>query len=543
MRRRNILPGVLGYVCNNPCEDVCRRAYLDDPIAIRQLHRECFAVYDREARFPGHLRSLVYRTEHVAVVGAGPAGLAVGYDLVQIGYRVTIYDREEIPGGLLVTAVPLYRLDRDVVAKEIRDLEEMGIEFRLGVEVGRDISLEELRATHDAVVVAVGYSGGRKLPIPGSDAEGVWSALDFLYAYCMGHEPRVGPRVVTIGGGDVAADCARSALRCGATHSVIAALETREEMPGQPIEIQGALEEGVEIMHRWGPDSIVVENGRVAGMKLKKVISRFDATGRWNPQFSEETVVLPCQTVIFAVGQALQINFLKGSGVQFDKVGRPIVDPATGDCGVPGLFLAGDLATGPKTIIIAMGQGHETAVSVHRYLQGQALGEDRRPPVHPKEYYLQKMYAPNPPDFEHFGPGGRRVPMPESDPRERVRTGAQVELGWPKGHGHREAVRCMRCQTHVCVACTMCARVCPDNCIDVQGYDTGYVRRVERYDFVMEWCCFCGFCQDVCPTQTLSLAAAFDYAKPGRRQLFYDRATMLRPFAGPEEIPNKDGLP
>lgn len=543
VRRRNILPAVLGYVCNNPCEDVCRRSYLDDPIAIRQLHRDCYEVYDREVRYPGHLQSLVCRDEHVAIVGAGPAGLAVGYDLVQMGYRVSIYDRERLPGGLLVTSVPLYRLDREVVAKEIRDLEEMGIEFKLGVEVGKDVTLDELRATHDAVVVAVGYSGGRTLPLPGSEAPGVWSALDFLYAYCMGKEPRVGPQVVTIGGGDVAADCSRSSLRCGATRSVIAMLETEEEMPGQPIEMDGAHEEGVEFMHRWGPDSIVVEDGKVAGIKLKKVISRFDESGRWDPRFSDETTMVPCDTVIFAVGQGLQIDFLGGSGVEFDKVGRPLVDPSTGDCGVPGLFLAGDLATGPKTIIIAMGQGHETAISVHRHLQGQDLAEDRRPPVHPREYYLQHMYAPNPPDFEHFGPGGRRVPMPESDPKKRVRSGAQVELGWPKGNGHKEAIRCMRCQTHVCVACTMCARVCPDYCIDVRGYDTGYVRIVERYDFVMEWCCFCGFCQDVCPTQTLTLAASFDYAKPTRRELFYDRATMLRAFDGPEEIPNKDGFP
>ncbi len=234
VRRRNILPGVLGYVCNNPCEDVCRRSYLDDPLAIRQLHRECYEIYDRETRRPGHLRSLVRREEHVAIVGSGPAGLAVAYDLVQIGYRATIYDREEVPGGLLTTSIPLYRLDRRVVQNEINDLVELGVELRLGVEVGRDITLDRLRAEHDAVVVAVGYSGGRTLPIPGHDAKGVWSAIDFLYAYTMDKKPVVGPRVVVIGGGDVSADCSRSALRCGATESTIAMLVPRKRCRGSP---------------------------------------------------------------------------------------------------------------------------------------------------------------------------------------------------------------------------------------------------------------------------------------------------------------------
>jgi NADPH-dependent glutamate synthase beta subunit-like oxidoreductase/formate hydrogenlyase subunit 6/NADH:ubiquinone oxidoreductase subunit I len=543
VRRRNVLPAVLGYVCNNPCEDVCRRSYLDDPIAIRQLHRDCFEVYDREVRYPGHLENLVQRSEHVAVVGAGPAGIAAAYDLVQMGYQVTIYEREPIPGGLLVTSVPLYRLDREVVAKEIADIAEMGVEFRFGVSVGVDVTLDELRADHDAVIIAVGYSGGRILPIPGHDAEGVWSAIDFLHAYCMGEEPKVGPEVVVIGGGDVGCDCSRSALRCGATLSMQAHVETRAEMPGQEVEVSGAIEEGVVFLSSWGPEEILVEDGKVAGMRLKKVLSRFDATGNWNLQYSDEVTEVRCQNVIFAVGQRLQLDFLEGSGVTFDDLGRPLCNVTTGETDVPGVFLAGDLATGPKTIIMAIGQAHEAAISAHRYIQGRDLKDDRRDPVHPTEYYLQKLYAPHPPEFEHFGPGGRRIHMPESEPKKRIRTGSQVELGWAKGDGRREAIRCMRCQTHVCVACTLCARVCPDNCIDVVGHDTGYERRVERYDFAMEWCCFCGFCQDVCPTQTLKLAASFDYARPDRREFFYDRETMLRPFDGPDEIPNKDGLP
>ncbi len=543
VRRRNVLPAVLGYVCNNPCEDVCRRSFLDDPIAIRQLHRDCYEVYDREARFPGHLENLVYRPEHVAVIGAGPAGIAAAYDLVQMGYRVTVYERERLPGGLLVTSVPLYRLDRKVVAQEIADIAELGVEFSFGVNVGVDITLERLRAEHDAVVVAAGYTGGRVLPIPGHEAEGVWSAIDFLYAYCMGEDPKVGPEVVVIGGGDVGCDCSRSALRCGATLSMQAHVEDREGMPAQEVEVSGAIEEGVVLLSEWGPDEILVENGKVAGIRLRKVASRFDASGKWDLKYSDEVTELACQSVIFAVGQRLNVDFLKGSGVEFDAQGRPLCDQSTGATALDGVFLAGDLATGPRTIIIAIGQAHETALSVHRHIQGLPLTEGRRPPVHPPEYYLEKPYAPNPPDFEHFGPGGRRVHMPESNPRVRVRTGEQVELGWPKGDGHREAIRCMRCQTHVCVACTLCARVCPDNCIDVAGHDTGFERRVERYDFMMEWCCFCGFCQDVCPTQTLSLAADFDYAERERREFFYDREKMLRPFDKPDEMPNKDGLP
>src|SRR5665811_27766 len=200
--------------------------------------------------------------EHVAVVGAGPAGITAAYDLVQMGYRVTIYEREPVPGGLLVTSVPLYRLDREVVAREIADIAELGVEFRFGVKVGVDITFERLRAEHDAVVVAVGYSGGRVLPIPGHEAEGVWSAIDFLYSYCMGEDPNVGPEAVIIGGGDVGCDCSRSALRCGATVSVQAHVEDREDMPAQEVEVSGAIEEGVVLLSEWGPDEILVENGK-----------------------------------------------------------------------------------------------------------------------------------------------------------------------------------------------------------------------------------------------------------------------------------------
>jgi NADPH-dependent glutamate synthase beta subunit-like oxidoreductase/Pyruvate/2-oxoacid:ferredoxin oxidoreductase delta subunit len=519
----------------------------------------------------------------VAIVGAGPSGLAVAYDLVQMGYRATIYEREEHPGGLLVTGVPLYRLDREVVANEIGDLVEMGVEIKTGVEVGRDVTLQELRDTHDAVVVAAGYSGGRVLPLPGADAHGVLSALDFLRHYCLGLDCAVGPRVVVVGGGDVGCDCSRSALRCGASESYQIIRETMEEMPAQDLEARGALEEGVVFKERWNPVEVLTKAtpkrrgkakavagadppadpppaadanpagaadapaaSHVVGMRFQRIIELFDEEGRLRaePILVDEFMEVACDTVIFAIGQGLQLGFLEGSGVAMDNRGRPLVDLATGASSVPGLFFAGDVASGPKTIIIAIGQAHETAISVHRYLQHQDLTADRRPPVHPPQYYLQKVYAPSPDEvIGDGGPGGRRVAMPESEPETRVALGAQVELGWPKGDGHREAIRCMRCQTHVCVACTMCARVCPDNCIAVEGDDTGYKRTVARYDFVMEWCCFCGLCQDICPTQTLSLAADCDYARTSRRAFFYDRRAMLRPFDGPQVLENKDGLP
>lgn len=545
VRRRNIMPGVLGYVCNNPCEDVCRRSYFEEPLAIRQLHRHCYEVYDREVRNNGHHTPSLHReptrTESVAVIGAGPAGLAVSFDLIQMGYKVTIYERETVAGGLLATGIPLYRLDREVLFTEIEDLRKMGIRMELGVTVGEDITVAELREKHEALVVAVGYSAGRVLPLPGADAAGVWSALDFLYQYCMGRSCHLGERVVVIGGGDVGCDCSRSALRCGATRSIQATLETAEEMPAQEIESGGAREEGVDFLHRWGPDSIIAEDGRVTGIRLKKVASRFDETGQWNPQFTGETQDIPCDAVIFAVGQGLQLEFLDEEGVEKDDRGRPLVDTATGTGNIPGLFFAGDVATGPATIIIAMGQAHETALSVHRYLQDREIAEDRRPPVHPPAYYLQKPYAPSP--LELMEAENRRVPMPEADPTERRRTDRQIERGWAEDEAHQESIRCMRCQTHYCVACTLCARVCPDNCIDVRAYDTGYERRVSRYDFFMEWCCFCGLCQDICPTQTLTLAPSFDYVSTSRRDFLYDRRNMLRPSPGEDPILDKDGMP
>ena len=545
VRRRNILPGVLGYVCNNPCEDVCRRSYFEEPLAIRQLHRHCYEMYDREVRSAdttgGYLRKRHTRPESVAIIGAGPAGLATSFDLLQMGYRVTIHEREELPGGLLATGIPPYRLDRGVLSTEIQDLRHMGVQMELGVNVGQDITMRELREQHDAVVVAVGYSGGRVLPLPGADAAGVWSALDFLRQYCLGLGCQLGRRIVVVGGGDVGCDCSRSALRCGATHSIQATLEAPEEMPAQKIESEGAREEGVEFMHSWGPDSILTEKGSVAGIRLKKVASRFDQQGNWNPQFTGESRDVSCDAVIFAVGQSLQLGFLQEEDVKMDDHGRPIVDRATGECNVPGLFFAGDIATGPATIIIAMGQAHETALSVHRHIQGRGLRQDRKAPVHPPSYYLKKLYAASP--MELMEPSNRRIHMPESDPQERRHSSEQVELGWTEDEARHESIRCMRCQTHYCVACTLCARVCPDNCIDVQAHDTGYERRVSRYDFFMEWCCFCGLCQDICPTQSLTLAPSFDYVSSSRKHFFYDRSQMVRPSPRKDLIQDKDGKP
>ena len=256
-------------------------------------------------------------------------------------------------------------------------------------------------------------------------------------------------------------------------------------MPGQDIEVRGALDEGVVFMHAWGPDSdACVERrpGRRDEAQDECSALAFDEQGRLGSPFSDETMRRAVRDGHLRHRPGAADGFPGGlrRAIRRSSAG-PLVDLTTGESSVPGLFLAGDVATGPKTIIIAIGQAHETAISVHRYLQGLDLTADRRPPVHPPEYYLQKMYAPSPDEVVgDGGPGGRRVAHARVGPRRPgVALGTQVELGWPKGDGHREAVRCMRCQTHVCVACTMCARVCPDNCIAVEGDDTGYVRSVD----------------------------------------------------------------
>ncbi|MDZ4063589.1 MAG: FAD-dependent oxidoreductase, partial [Coriobacteriia bacterium] len=441
----------------------------------------------------------VTREETIAVIGSGPSGLAAAFDLMSLGYRVTAYEKEDKPGGALYSGVPSYRLPREVLHGEIDNLVKLGLDLRCGIEVGHDIPMDHLIGEYDAVLIAAGLQQSRILPIPGNDADGVIGALEFLRAANWKGDPGVkGKRVLVIGGGNVAVDVARCALRTGASEVRLACLEGEDEMPCHPWEIEEALDEGVIAMCGLGPEEVLVESGKVTGMRLRECLSVFDESGRFSPKFSDELTDFALDVVCFAIGQAPVLrDVVAGTDLVLEERGLLPVDGALFTTAMPMVFACGEVVTGPGSAIGSIATGHEAATSIHRYLSGHSLAEGRvaRPvPIYDK-YAVASVS-----DVEE---ARLRVEMPMARPEERARDFRQVELGLTHLEGLNEAARCLRCQSEVCVGCTFCARTCPDYAIQVERVDDPGERRVTRYDLDLTKCCFCGLCVEQCPTDAL----------------------------------------
>ena len=536
VRDRNIMPGVLGRICHHPCETACRRNAYDEPIAIRPLHRQAYERY-QEVRDGRVQRLPQTREQEVAIIGAGPSGLAAAYDLLHLGYGVTLYEKEATPGGALLSGVPSYRLPRDVLAREIADIVEMGAQLHTGLEIGKDVPIDHLIGEYDAVLIAVGLQESRILPIPGADAEGVQGALPFLRdANWKGEAGVEGKRVLVIGGGNVAVDVARCALRVGATEVRLASLESEDEMPAHPWEIEEALDEGVIATCSVGPEEILTENGKVAGMRMRECLAVFDEYGRFSPKFGENLTDFPTDVVIFSIGQGAALRgIVAGSDLLLTERGLLPVDGALMTTDHPGVFACGEVVTGPGSCIGSIATGHEAATSIHRYLQGADLAEDR-------------VYRPVP-VYDTYGPAylegveasRRRVVMPMARPEERRHDFRPVELGLTNLEALEEAARCLRCQSGVCVGCTFCARTCPDYCIQVERVDDPGERRVTRYDLDLGKCCFCGLCAEQCPTDALRHTGQYELSFYHRDLTQFDREEMLRD-AGGERATGRDAV-
>lgn len=523
VRSRNILPGVLGRICHHPCESACKRTYYDEPIAIRPLHRVAFERY-AEHRAKRVAPLPVTREERIAIIGSGPSGLAAAYDLMHAGFEVHVYEKEHAAGGALLSGVPAYRLPRDVLATEISDLQTMGMKLLTGVRIGTDVPIDHLIGEYDAVLIAAGLQVSRMLPIPGSDAQGIWGALDFLKAGNWKGECGVkGRRVLVIGGGNVAVDCARVALRCGAAQVTLSSLESMDELPAHPWEIEEALDEGVIAMCSYGPKEVLVENGRATGMRLQSCLSVFDAQGRFAPVFAEEFTDVPADVIVFAIGQAPQLaELVSGSDLVLTERGLLPVDGALMTTQVPGVFACGEVVTGPGSAIASVASGHEAATSIIRYLDGHSLSEGRvyRPvPVYPR-------YQPA--TLTGVEAARRRTVMPMAKGAERARDFRQVELGFTHLEGLAEAARCLRCASEVCVGCTFCARTCPDYAITVERIDDPGHRSVTRYDLDLSKCCFCGLCAEQCPTGALRHTGQYELSFYHRDLTVFDRHEMVR---------------
>ena len=460
IKTENPFPAVCGAICNRRCEDACTRGRVDQAVAIDEI-KKFIAEQELHAKTRYIPPMLNYSgkpfQEKIAVIGAGPAGMSAAFYLKKMGYPVTVFEKEKRPGGMLMNGIPSFRLEKDVIEAEIDVLREMGVEFRCGVEVGRDITVQKLRQDgYKAFYVAIGAQDGRKAGIPGEDAKGVLTGLEFLRCVNQDMEnTRIAGRTVVIGGGNVAVDVARTALRAGASSVSMYCLETRETMPAAGDEIEEAAQEGIGICNSWGPKEILTENGRVTGVVFKKCVSVFDESGRFHPVYDEEQLLtVECEAVLVAIGQSVRWGeLLAGTKAEFNRNGTVKADPVTYQTAEPDIFVGGDVYTGPKFAIDAIAAGKEGCVSIHRFVHpGQSLtiGRNLRQFSELDKDNLQL-------DPETFDNAKRQVPGRKSpDGNNNFR---DLRSTFTEEQVRAEAGRCLGCGATVvdpnkCIGCT-----------------------------------------------------------------------------------------
>ena len=472
IKKENPFPAVCGRVCNRRCEDACTRGTVDQAVAIDGV-KKFIAQRDLEAATRYIPEKVVPKLlgdfqEKIAIIGAGPAGLSCAYFLALKGYAPTVFEKNQKPGGMLTYGIPSYKLEKDVVEAEIQILRELGVEIRCGVEVGKDVTLDQLRQQgYQAFYIAIGCQGGRKANIPGEDSPGVMSAVDFLHSVAGGEADPIQGRCIVVGGGNVAVDVARSALRCGAQQVQMVCLESRDAMPATPEEIREAEAEAVAIQCGWGPKEICLEAGRVTGVVFKRCLSVFDPEGRFAPVYDEsDTMTLPCERVFMAIGQSIQWGgLLDGEAVELGRGRSPVADPVTYQTGAADIFVGGDVYTGPKFAIDAIAAGKEGAVSIHRFVQPNTsltIGRDPR-----RFIQLDKQDL----DIGDYDTAGRQEP---AQPQDGER------LSFRDTHGtlteeqvRRETARCLGCGATIvdankCIGCGLCTTKCEFDAIHLR---------------------------------------------------------------------------
>src|SRR5574341_1550951 len=490
----NPIASVCSMICHHPCEQSCRRCGIDEPLAVRHLKR--FAI-EKSLDYRRARRKLVRQTmgKSVGIIGSGPSGLVAARDLADFGYSVTIYERHPVLGGMLASAIPPYRLPREMLKEDIDDVVSRGIEVKANCEIGKDAKLDELTKKHDAVLIAIGLSQSRSIPIPGVDGPGVLLAIPFLTDVAFGKKPALGNKVLVIGGGNVAMDVARSARRLGVKNVSMVCLESAEEMPAWKWEVDEAIEEVIKINHRWGPKSVKREGEKVLGLEVKKVKSVFDANGRFNPAYDEsQTTLLEADTIIITIGQMSNLSFLKGSAVKVEERGRVEWDQKTQMSSMKGVFLSGEVVTGPGSAIAAVANGHRAALAMHLYCQGEAI--EGKLPSQEKEKIAQL-----PADVVAKIDKEPRRKIKHLPPETRCDTMVHFEIGYDEQEALKEAGRCRGCSGGAvvdpkkCMACLTCMRICP--------YGAPVVTSVS--EIRPEYCQACGLCAPECPGEAISM--------------------------------------
>lgn len=454
------LPGTLGRVCAHPCESECRRGQVDEPITIRDLKRLAADMGDLGAvEFP----QVEEKPGRTAIIGAGPAGLTAAYHLARKGYKSTIFEAAPVPGGMLRLGIPDYRLPPDILNDEIEFIKTLGVEIKCNIALGEDVTVDGLLEDgYKAVFIAIGAHGSRRLNVEGEDAEGVFPVTEFLKASNLGNAPRLGEKVVVIGGGNVAVDAARTAVRLGGDVTMIS-LENEEEMPAWQWEVEEALEEGVTIMHRWGPRRFIVEDGKVKGLELKSVTCVFDETGRFSPAYDESCLeTVEADSVIVAIGQAPYTRCLdEVDGVTCSLNGSVAVDPVTLATDREGVFAGGEVQYGPRIAIDAVAAGQEAAISIARYYEGVDMTEGREP----LKLTGDEDYVPIPSNLQKQA----RLAMEKAPVEERVKGFMEIEKGLDPEKAQIEASRCLSCGT--CCRCYQCVKACLPQAVTLETHN------------------------------------------------------------------------
>ena len=579
----NPFASICGRVCGHPCEPACRRGQFDMPISIRALKRFVTERHGPESRNPIDVFAgtpCPVRPEKIAIIGSGPAGMSAAHDLALLGYPVTVFEAAPVPGGMMHLGIPEYRLPRDVLQAQIREILDLGPELRLNMRLGKDFSLQDLRRQgYKAVLLAFGLHRSRDLNLPGHELDGVVKGIDFLLNVNLGYRFSIGKQVVVIGGGNVAIDVARSAmreqqklapsaedatglpdeltssehdvamkefmdvsrqaLRMGAREVHLVCLESRAEMPASDEEIEEGLVEGIKMHPSLGPKQFVGTNGKLTGLEVINCTSVFDAQHRFSPTFAAGTEsIIPCDTVILAIGQASDTSFLKPTdSIETTRQGTLKIDPATLMTTAPGIFAAGDVAFGPRLIINAVADGKKAAEEIDKFIRG--------PEWQPKPRFVQITVLDHHQMAEQYDEYSRLgVPV---IPLER-RTGvAEVEMGFTEEQARREASRCLQCWINTifegneaegteCILCGGCVDVCPQNCLQLvplgqfafsdetrqQLAATCDSRALEFPDLSPDGliteegsvmvkdetiCIRCGLCAERCPVKTITMEA------------------------------------
>ncbi len=469
IKKDNPFPAVCGRICNRRCESACTRGDIDEPIAIDEIKK---FIADQDLN---EARRYIPQKRHqygkpIAVVGAGPAGLSCAYYLAIDGYRVTVFEKQRKLGGMLTFGIPSFRLEKDVVEAEIGVLRELGVEFKMGIEVGRDVTIDQLRRQgFEAFYIAVGAQGGRRLGIEGEDVEGVLSGIDFVRRVNLGEAVKLPGKVVVIGGGNVAVDVARTAARVDATDVSMYCLESETEMPASPDEVEEATQEGISINNSWGPIEIIAEDGRVKGVKFRRCTSVFDQNHRFAPTFDDQEIItVEADWVLLSIGQSIEWGtLLADTKVECNKNGTVYADAFTYQTAEPDIFVGGDAFTGPKFAIDAIAAGKQGAISIHRFVQpGQSLviGRDRR------EYKALDKEVLSLDSYD-------RIPRQQPSHKAETRTFADGRGTFTEEQVRKETERCLGCGAVVvdeflCVGCGQCTTKCKFDAISLaKRYD------------------------------------------------------------------------